>query len=778
MEKQMKFLLKASLAIFLVGCHFSHSVRASQSNLEEMYYHSYPQMSFERPINSTILSTYPIAEEDCQPSAILKDFNYPQAVLIHSYGMAQGVRCFGGQAVFPLLMHFSPQFRVNLPHAIQHKLTQSGIRNEDLKIMVCAQMFPWKDTAVIGLKPHYAFMSKFPSERPFELSQDIEAGLFDMSGTVAFANADSQFVQTRISVQGDEFDIKPSTKDNLQIKGLTPGKSVWSWVKHKDVLGQPKVILTLHWVLKDKQIDLLGAVEKLADGLDRSDDESSRSKFDSKYNDDSNEEPVLQPQREKAQVILERFLDVLNTLSVKEKHDGRGLQFNMAGTPHLNYLFQFLNLHRPFLAVNNLDFGYVEGKSQSEVKSNLTLSQLKSLYPNHCPEMIVLKDIKMNLCPNNLVAKFDIASPPDFPSNFSYYYRNKGVRFENTQEAHTFQIELPMDERENEFLYFVIDQDRMSSSFHNSSRNSQGDSFDKSKKLEVQVGAVELVGALQPAVLEKMHFSLASKGSLESFPEHSLKGFSPAEPAHRWTEGKKVTLAAPVQGRNVRVKNFLFKDVFSLGDQDVTVTLNDQIVGQYCFNGTFPRHTIEVPFPYDISGIAKIEFLISNPHSPSEGDTRLLGLGFNLVDVTLLTPYEIESYHLGNAENFPFMLEEGFSYPEGKHRWTNGNSAKIRLPLIQKDGRRVQSIIFKDLDGFENQQFLTVKVNGNNQREYVFNGETPLHTIEIPLSNIYGDEAIIEFDIPAAMSPSLVNPELKDDRMIGIAFKRVDLTVF
>ncbi|MBY0273067.1 MAG: hypothetical protein K2X02_06665 [Alphaproteobacteria bacterium] len=127
------------------------------------------------------------------------------------------------------------------------------------------------------------------------------------------------------------------------------------------------------------------------------------------------------------------------------------------------------------------------------------------------------------------------------------------------------------------------------------------------------------------------------------------------------------------------------------------------------------------------------------------------------------------TFHMGVPNSY---LINGFSVPEGPHRWTEGTKASITLSLQHMEPRPT-SISFLDTRGLvtaDYTQDLTVRVNGAEAGHYVYRpGDN--HTIDISLPQVDA-LAEIEFEIPKAISPSElgINP---DKRKLGISFREV-----
>ncbi|MBY0273066.1 MAG: hypothetical protein K2X02_06660 [Alphaproteobacteria bacterium] len=143
----------------------------------------------------------------------------------------------------------------------------------------------------------------------------------------------------------------------------------------------------------------------------------------------------------------------------------------------------------------------------------------------------------------------------------------------------------------------------------------------------------------------------------------------------------------------------------------------------------------------------------------------------------VVTALELDTpeFHMGKSSLVTtFFSFSGFSAFEGSHRWTEGTKATITIPLGDMVSPPPSHISFLDTRGLitdrHPQQNLTVKVNGEEVGRYVYTFCNNNQAIHIPLPK--DDQAIIEFEIPNAISPFdlEINP---DKRKLGISFREV-----
>jgi hypothetical protein len=129
---------------------------------------------------------------------------------------------------------------------------------------------------------------------------------------------------------------------------------------------------------------------------------------------------------------------------------------------------------------------------------------------------------------------------------------------------------------------------------------------------------------------------------------------------------------------------------------------------------------------------------------------------------------EAREFHMGKSTPYPTT---GFSAPEGTHRWTEGKEATISFTDMTPRPSRVS---FLNTGGFttaSHPQNLTVKVNGKEVKSYVYTPSNNNQTIDIDLPKT--GPAIIEFEIPTAISPFKLVGTNPDKRELGILFKEI-----
>jgi hypothetical protein len=94
---------------------------------------------------------------------------------------------------------------------------------------------------------------------------------------------------------------------------------------------------------------------------------------------------------------------------------------------------------------------------------------------------------------------------------------------------------------------------------------------------------------------------------------------------------------------------------------------------------------------------------------------------------------------------------QGFSFPEGNGRWTEGKEASFTCALPQRNGQR-PSIISIDTLGFvraDHWQTVTVSVNGSKESEEHYSPNQPKKLIKLPVPNSLDEKLCIKFSLPA-----------------------------
>ena len=175
-----------------------------------------------------------------------------------------------------------------------------------------------------------------------------------------------------------------------------------------------------------------------------------------------------------------------------------------------------------------------------------------------------------------------------------------------------------------------------------------------------------------------------------------LEGWSYPEGWGRWTDGPAAGLAlrlTPAPAAPLRLVADLRHVFIPPGQptQEVEVLANDRPVGQWSFRAGEPlgeRAVLIPPKTLGPQGALHLAFRVHHPAAPAPdgaGTPRRLGLGLAALRLdSAPAPYApgtaLPLDAAGAATARPYLLE-GWSYPEGWGRWTDGPAAGLALRL-------------------------------------------------------------------------------------------------
>lgn len=134
-----------------------------------------------------------------------------------------------------------------------------------------------------------------------------------------------------------------------------------------------------------------------------------------------------------------------------------------------------------------------------------------------------------------------------------------------------------------------------------------------------------------------------------------------------------------------------------------------------------------------------------------------------------------------NFKNY-LILKKGWSFPEEKGIWTDGNNATFLINLPKKPDSNliltIDSLPFLCLK----HPMLTVNIIANNiylgRLNYKLNDFSNIKTIEIPKKIITNDKTLkLEFIFEKSMAPSNVYAST-DNRMLGLFFSWISFDEF
>ena len=194
---------------------------------------------------------------------------YPKAPLIHPYDPQNGARINDGVANVPLQIHFPTSIRNALPDSIRRELELNHVTNDCLKILAVGQNFPWERGTVVCFRPQYA-TEPSGTEWSYDKTRQLRLGLFNSEENRVFftGHQPNELINIGLSAHptsnADQRTILSGNQPEIQ--GLAPapdrGTSFWSYVGYRDDqdLNKYKAIVTLHWLLSDRQETALSEI--------------------------------------------------------------------------------------------------------------------------------------------------------------------------------------------------------------------------------------------------------------------------------------------------------------------------------------------------------------------------------------------------------------------------------------------------------------------------------------------------------------------------------------
>jgi len=192
---------------------------------------------------------------------------YPKAPLMHPYHPQNGERINDGVANVPLQVHFPTSIRNALPDSIRRELELNHVTNDCLKILAVGQNFPWERGTIVCFRPQYA-TEPSGTELGYNKTRQLRLGLFNSEENRVFftGHQPNELINIGLSAHptsnADQRTILSGSQPEIQ--GLAPdrGTSFWSYVGYRDDqdLNKYKAIVTLHWLLSDRQETALSEI--------------------------------------------------------------------------------------------------------------------------------------------------------------------------------------------------------------------------------------------------------------------------------------------------------------------------------------------------------------------------------------------------------------------------------------------------------------------------------------------------------------------------------------
>jgi hypothetical protein len=614
----MRKFLFTSFAITLLGCSVSTSALASMpdEHKQELWAsHSYHQTNEGYENQCCTIYMRPTEESVLKHSNIFAGFKHPKVVSIQPYGQSQGVRINGGQVFTPLVIRLSPKYDCHLPEPIKAKISQ--MPRENVEVVMSFTNYPVTEKAVVGIRPHYAvFQNDVPKSGVYEQHQEVEVGVFDMPEGCKLLNTTNHdpFTRTRITIRGDEFEVKPTTDDPLRLVNPGPNMSLCSYVGLKNELGQ-KAFITHHFILDDHQMDDFRRLTRMT---------QEAGEYSDYYPEFFNSTQLSSNAQRALNHIITFKDEFYRHLSVLAEEK------SFRDTALFRKLISVFGLMQPVATLDQpLEFDFAREENEYDNTQHLTSKTPLKAIKDRFPGANLLCFVNAKLADNSKCYV-------DGRTDATRYGRHDYEFVAN--EARTIDFIIPEHVNDDEKLVFSRREPYVPQAF--------GLTFDR----------VEVIFPLHHSKDELFRFGLngdasvnGNAGSLPDFVQ--MTGFSGKENLHQWTDGHQASITFP---NLVQKENFVNKITFKvnpwLADDDafqfVTVSLNGLKYGEYIFApGQIPE--ISVQLPYRLND-AVIVFDLPDAKSPGVGDGRLLGLSFVNATLTFLSPLQKEKQDGGH----------------------------------------------------------------------------------------------------------------------------------
>jgi hypothetical protein len=134
-------------------------------------------------------------------------------------------------------------------------------------------------------------------------------------------------------------------------------------------------------------------------------------------------------------------------------------------------------------------------------------------------------------------------------------------------------------------------------------------------------------------------------------------------------------------------------------------------------------------------------------------------------------------YSLAFDGGCPFVFS-GFSGAEMTHRWTEGWTASIKIPLASEKHPKLQTIVFEKTSGLvtpDHSQRVYVYLNDNYIFDHEYTMQKPIHDIRIDIPDYLDGVANITFQLSNAESPAQLKINPLDPRLLAINFSDIKL---
>jgi hypothetical protein len=272
-------------------------------------------------------------------------------------------------------------------------------------------------------------------------------------------------------------------------------------------------------------------------------------------------------------------------------------------------------------------------------------------------------------------------------------------------------------------------------------------------------------------------------------------GWSGQEQHMRWTMGDSASMHLPMKDVTAPLPLRFF--LLAHACVPVTVRVNGQIRERWSFSecDRYVERAVQI-MPEDVrpgssgrgAGAVTLTFDFPEAKSPSEvnpasGDSRKLGISVQKMtvgglDSNVLREGDVISFESGG--NSEVYLGKGWSGQESYMRWTEGDTASLRLPMRQLTKPLELRFVVRAHECVP----VTVRVNGKVRGRWSFSPceeyvervvqLTPEDVRAVSGGNPMGTVAV-SFDFHGAKSPAEVNPAAVDRRRLGISVQKVTI---
>ncbi|MFW9930092.1 MAG: sulfatase-like hydrolase/transferase, partial [Candidatus Thorarchaeota archaeon] len=245
-------------------------------------------------------------------------------------------------------------------------------------------------------------------------------------------------------------------------------------------------------------------------------------------------------------------------------------------------------------------------------------------------------------------------------------------------------------------------------------------------------------------------------------------GWSIPEKTGTWTVKDKAYLEIPIKKD---INDFLLDFICSsaLGNQKVLVKSDGNVLGYLNVSSEFGHSGILIPKKYINNNELKLDLLIEKYKKTNRlsNDNRELGIHIEQIRISKLPktefPYQID---FSSSSKLNFYGGHGWSIPEKKGTWTDGNSASLNIPI---NTPRTDLIFSLQIGAVFKPQHLVLNINKKyNNAILVTKPGTYSFIIE---KNIISKSLLaIDLKIPDA---SDFNKKNNDKRKLGIYVEKM-----